>query len=98
MLVNDSAVKEQTKRNCDEIVGPVDSCVVLCVNVQCEPVIILNGAISLLCVGLTAEIENIQKKKLHHVLVFSYFKVEELESYGECLDTLQNKSVPTPFI
>jgi len=59
--------KQQTHINCDEIVGPAVSCVVISANVLCEPVIILNGNISLLCLGLTAEIANIQ------------FKVEVLE-------------------
>ena len=57
--------KQRTHKNCNEIVGPADSCVLICVNVQCEPVVILNGNISLLCLGLTDEIGKIQNKTFH---------------------------------
>ena len=65
--------KQQTHKNCAEIVGPAVSCVVISVNVLCEPVMILNGNISLLCLGLTAEIANIQNKTFH-VLVSLHSK------------------------
>jgi hypothetical protein len=60
-------------------------------------VVILNGNISLLCVGLMAEIGNIQNKTVH-IFVSSQVKVEVLESYREGLGNLQNKLDPTPFI
>ena len=56
--------------------------------------VILNGNISLLYVGLTAEIENILNKSVHILL----FSVEVLESYREGVGNLHSKSVPTPFI
>ena len=52
----------------------------------------------LLCLGLKAEIKNLFTKKKSHILVFSYFMVKVLESYGEGLDNLQNKLVLTPCI
>ena len=55
--------------------------------------IILNGDISLLCVGLTAEIGKYRKKV--HILISS---VELLKNNGKGLGNLQNKLVPTPFI
>jgi hypothetical protein len=57
-------------------------------------VVILNGDISLLYVGLTAEMEYIQNKSVH-IFVFS---VELLKSNGEGLGNLHNKSAPTAFI
>jgi hypothetical protein len=44
--------------------------------------------------GLTAEIENIQRKSVHIL----FFSVEILEGYGDGLGNLQNESVLTPFI
>jgi len=52
-----------------------------------EPVRILNGNVSLLCLGLTAEIENIQRKSVH-ILVTS---LGLLEGNGEGLGNLHNK-------
>ena len=57
----------QKYKKCDEILEPADGCVLICVNVQYEPVVILNGNISLLCVELTAEIGKYTKQ------VSSYF-------------------------
>jgi len=68
--------------------------VVICVNVKCEPVIILNGDISFLCMGLTAEIGNIHRKSLR-IFVFS---VEVLKSNGKVPGNSHNKSVSTLFI
>ena len=55
--------KQETHKNCDETVGPADSCVVICVNVQCELVTILDSRILLLYLVLTTEIGNIQKSQ-----------------------------------
>ena len=54
--------KRSTHKNCDEIVGPAHSCVVICVIVQCELVIILNANISSFCLGFTGEIKKYTKK------------------------------------
>ena len=53
---DDSAVISGPTKT-DEIVVPANSCVVVCVNVQCEPVIILNYNIPLLCVRITARLK-----------------------------------------
>jgi hypothetical protein len=58
---DDSAVNSRPTKNCDEIVGPADNCVVTCVNIQCEPVVNLNGNISLVLLGLTAEFRKYKK-------------------------------------
>jgi len=47
-----------------------------------------------LCVGLTAEIGNIQYKSVHIL----FFSVGLLQNYEEGLGNLQNTSVPTPFV
>jgi len=48
--------KHSNHKNCNEIVGPADSCYVICVNVQCVPLLILNCNLSLLHLRATAKI------------------------------------------
>jgi len=62
MTAFDDSVVNSVYTNCDEIIVPANSCVVVWVNVQCELVIILNGNIPLLCMWLATKIENIQNK------------------------------------
>ena len=81
----------------DQTVGPADSCVVICVNVHCVPVIILNGSISLLCVGLTDKFGK-YTKKVSFYLCFLLLSVEVLQSYWKGLRKLHNKSVIMLFI
>jgi hypothetical protein len=56
--------------------------------------VILCGNISLLCVGLTDGIENIQRKSVHVM----YSCVQVLEGYGKGLGNVEYKSVLTIFI
>jgi hypothetical protein len=67
-VFDDSEVKSRHTTT-DGTVGPADICAVICVNAQCELVMILNGNISLLHLGLTAEIKMYIKS--HFIFWFS---------------------------